>query len=114
MKPTLRRAALALVAGSFALPLALTACSPSNSSPTTGPTAGETSGPAKEARTLRVWAGSQTPIVANFNPFAPTVLHAALGPIYEPLFFYNKTGAEAPTGLLGESFSTTRTAPSSR
>lgn len=104
MKPTLRRAALALVAGSFALPLALTACSPSNSSPTTGPTAGETSGPAKEARTLRVWAGSQTPIVANFNPFAPTVLHAALGPIYEPLFFYNKTGAEAPTGLLGESF----------
>ncbi|MFT3888790.1 MAG: ABC transporter substrate-binding protein [Arachnia sp.] len=107
MKPTLRKAAFALVATGIALPLALSGCSPSNND--AGPknsqsTGGTTAGPAKEARTLRVWAGSQTPIVANFNPFAPTVLHAALGPIYEPLFFYNKTGADAPVGLLGDSF----------
>jgi peptide/nickel transport system substrate-binding protein len=71
----------------------LTACSPG--------TAGQSS---SEGQTLRVWAGSQTPITANFNPFAPTVLHAALGPIYEPLFFFNKTGDDAPEGMLAESF----------
>jgi peptide/nickel transport system substrate-binding protein len=53
---------------------------------------------------LTVWAGSQTPIVANFNPYAPTVLHAALGGVYETLFYYNKASAEAPTPMLGESF----------
>ncbi len=106
MKPTLRRATLALAASGIALSLALTGCSPApTTSPTTEPTGTETSAPPAAPRTLRVWAGSQTPIVANFNPFAPTVLHAALGPIYEPLFFYNKTGAEPPTGLLGDSFS---------
>ena len=55
-------------------------------------------------RALRVWAGSQTPITANYNPFAPTVLHGALGPIYEPLFFYNKTADAEPVGLIGDSF----------
>ena len=106
MKPTLRRATLALAASGIALSLALTGCSPApTSSPTTEPSGAETTAPPAAPRTLRVWAGSQTPIVANFNPFAPTVLHAALGPIYEPLFFYNKTGAEPPTGLLGDSFS---------
>lgn len=55
--------------------------------------------------TLVVFAGSQTPIVANFNPYTPTVLHAAMGGIYEPLFFYNKVAADAPVPLLAESFS---------
>jgi len=56
------------------------------------------------ARVLNVWAGSQTPIVANFNPYAPTVLHGALGPVYETLFVYNKAQASDPTPMLGESF----------
>ncbi|MBD5785234.1 ABC transporter substrate-binding protein [Cellulosimicrobium terreum] len=56
------------------------------------------------ARVLNVWAGSQTPITPNFNPFAPTVLHGALGPVYETLFVYNKAQASDPTPMLGESF----------
>lgn len=88
-----RSIAVALATGATALALALTGCAPSSSE--TGAT---------DAPVLRVWAGSQTPITANYNPFAPTVLQGALGPVYEPLFFYNKTGAEAPTGLLGDSF----------
>lgn len=59
---------------------------------------GKTDGP-----TLIVYAGSQTPIVANFNPYSPTALHAAMGGIYEPLFFYNKAEAREPIPLLGES-----------
>lgn len=54
--------------------------------------------------TLNVWAGSQTPIAANFNPYAPTVLHGALGPVYETLFFYNKAGGGDPVPMLGEEF----------
>ncbi|WP_125772928.1 ABC transporter substrate-binding protein [Antribacter gilvus] len=56
------------------------------------------------APTLNVWAGSQTPITANFNPFAPTVLHGALGPVYETLFLYNKAGGGDPVPMLGETF----------
>jgi len=89
-----RRAALLAVAGAAILGLGLSGCA--------GGGGGNDS--SSEGRTLRVWAGSQTPIEANFNPFSPTVLHAALGPIYEPLFFYNKTADDAPSPMLGESF----------
>ncbi|WP_109210930.1 MULTISPECIES: ABC transporter substrate-binding protein [Microbacterium] len=89
-----RRAALIAVAGAAVLGIGLSGCAGGG---------GDDSGDS-EGRTLRVWAGSQTPIEANFNPFSPTVLHAALGPIYEPLFFYNKTSDEAPQPMLGESF----------
>ncbi len=58
---------------------------------------------AQEGPTLVVFAGSQTPIVPNFNPYTPTVLHAAMGGIYEPLFFYNKAQDTDPVPLLGES-----------
>ena len=88
-----RRAALVAVAGATVLGLGLSGCA-----------GGGGDDASSEGRTLRVWAGSQTPIEANFNPFSPSVLHAALGPIYEPLFFYNKTADEDPTPLLGESF----------
>ena len=54
--------------------------------------------------TLRIWAGSQIPITANYNPYSPTVLHAANGPIYETLFAYNKASATDPQPMLGESF----------
>ncbi|WP_333812503.1 ABC transporter substrate-binding protein [Timonella senegalensis] len=64
---------------------------------------GNTSEAPKEGRPLVVWAGSQTPIVANFNPYSPTVLHAALGSIYQSLFFYNKAAAGDPVPMLGES-----------
>lgn len=64
---------------------------------------GQSGEPAKDGPTLAVFAGSQTPIVANFNPYTPTALHAAMGGIYEPLFFYNKVEEREPIPLLGES-----------
>ena len=67
-----RRTALTVVAGASVLALSLTACG--------GGGSGDASGDGDRA--LRVWAGSQTPITANYNPIAPTVLHGALGPIY--------------------------------
>lgn len=89
-----RKIALTVVAGVSALAMALTGCQGG------GGNAGGGSGD----RALRVWAGSQTPIEANYNPFAPTVLHGALGPIYEPLFFFNKTADDDPIGLIGDSY----------
>ncbi|WP_243695251.1 ABC transporter substrate-binding protein [Agromyces protaetiae] len=90
---TKRSVAVALAAGAAAVTLAFSGCAPSNGGDS-----------ADSAPVLRVWAGSQTPITANFNPFAPTVLHAALGPIYETLAYFNKTADEAPTGLLADSY----------
>lgn len=87
-----RRIAAVLAAGATALALGLTGCSTPSSDD------------GGDSPTLRVWAGSQTPIAANFNPYAPTVLHAALGPIYETLFFFNKTADAEPTGLLAEGY----------
>lgn len=93
--------ALALTAGAA---LALAACNTDNGGGSAAPEETETQ--LAEARTLVVWAGSQTPIVANYNPFSPSVLHGALGPIYETLFHYNRVGEAdvAPDGLLAESF----------
>ena len=89
-----RKIALTAVAGASVLVLGLTACG----------SGGSGDGDANGDRALRVWAGSQTPITANYNPFAPTVLHGALGPIYEPLFFFNKTADSEPVGMIGDSY----------
>lgn len=83
--------------------LVLTACSSGNDD-NNGSGDSTDSGAINASGELRVWAGSETPIVANFNPFAPTALHAVFGPIYETLFYYNKAGGGDPTALLGESF----------
>lgn len=61
------------------------------------------SGAKADGPTLVVFAGSQTPIVGNFNPYSPTVLPSAMGGIYEPLFYYNKAADTDPIGLLAES-----------
>lgn len=90
-----RRRALPALVLAAGLALTASACATSDD---------EGGGSATESRPLVVWAGSQTPIVANYNPFAPTVLHGALGPIYETLFHYNKASGGEPEGLLGESF----------
>ncbi|KQQ68726.1 ABC transporter substrate-binding protein [Microbacterium sp. Leaf320] len=90
-----RKIALTAVAGASVLALGLTAC---------GAGGGNEGSGGDGDRALRVWAGSQTPITANYNPFAPTVLHGATGPIYETLFFYNKTADSEPVGLIGDSF----------
>ncbi|MCF2707154.1 ABC transporter substrate-binding protein [Arcanobacterium haemolyticum] len=66
---------------------------------TTSSDGSKTDGP-----TLAVFAGSQTPIVANFNPYSPTALSGTLGSIYEPLFYYNKAKPEDPKPLLGKTF----------
>lgn len=69
---------------------------------------GGTGSPAAEGaatdQELVVWAGSQTPITPNFNPYAVGVLHLANGGIYESLFAYNKLQDVDPTPMLAESF----------
>ena len=61
-------------------------------------------GGGESSRVLNVWAGTQTPMVANFNPYAPNPLHVTNGAIYEPLFFYNRAEAGDPSPRLGESY----------
>jgi peptide/nickel transport system substrate-binding protein len=90
-----------VAAGAVAISLVLTACT---TAPPT-PTASSTTTSAPKASTLRVWAGSSTPITVDFNPFhVDTALFGTYGPIYEPLFFYNQLSADPPTPMLGESF----------
>ncbi len=93
-----RKALVTIAAGAIALATIFTACSaPAQSTPTT--TA------ATKAKTLRVWAGSTTPITVDFNPFhVDTALYGTYGEIYEPLFFFNQLSAEAPKPMLGESY----------
>jgi peptide/nickel transport system substrate-binding protein len=64
----------------------------------------ETAAGASTDRVLNIWAGSQTPITANFNPYAVGVLHLANGGIYETLFSYNKVADTAPEPMLGTAF----------
>lgn len=61
-----------------------------------------TSGAASEEDepTLVIWEGSSTPINANFNPFSPASLHGTIGPIFEPLFAYNRMGEPARIPML--------------
>ena len=97
IRSTARKRLLTAVALVTGVTLMATGCSGSGGGEGDGTNGGG-------GRVLNVWAGSQTPIVANFNPFAPTVLHGALGPVYETLFLYNKMEATDPTPMLGESF----------
>lgn len=92
----------ALAAASMGL---LAACGGGGSNDATGGQSG-TDAPSegKSGPALVVWAGSQTPIVANFNPYSATALHGAMGALYEPLFFYNKADATDPVPLLAKSF----------
>lgn len=92
-----RKLALTAAAGAAVVALSLTGCASDNNAGGGGEGDGD-------ARALRVWAGSQTPITPNFNPYAPTVLHGALGPIYETLFVFNKTADTDPVGLVGDSY----------
>ncbi|GAA1127805.1 MULTISPECIES: ABC transporter substrate-binding protein [Microbacterium] len=86
------RKALPLVAGAAALAITLGGCAPAGST-----SAGD--------RPLRMWSGSMTPITNNFNPFAvDTATHMTYGAIYEPLFFFNQLSADAPVGLIGDSY----------
>jgi peptide/nickel transport system substrate-binding protein len=93
-----RQARAAIAAGAIALATIFSGCaSPAPSA--TAPTA------AVKAKTLRVWAGSTTPITVDFNPFhVDTALFGTYGEIYEPLFFFNQLSADAPKPMLGESY----------
>lgn len=53
---------------------------------------------------LNIWAGSQTPLVANFNPYSTGIQNGTLGPIYEPLFYYNRAASGDPVPMLGMSY----------
>ena len=93
MTRTKRSLAVALAAGAAAIALGMTGCTPS------------AGGGGDDAPVLRIWAGSATPINNNFNPFAvDTAVHATFGVIYEPLFFFNQLSADAPVGLIGDSY----------
>lgn len=97
-----RKAVVAIAAGAFALATLFSACSappqPSASSSSSATTAAP-------ARTMRVWAGSTTPITVDFNPFhVDTALYGTYGELYEPLFFFNQLSADAPKPMLGESY----------
>lgn len=95
------RRMLPAVALASSIALIAAGCSSSDK----GSANGDGGGGKDEGRVLNVWAGSQTPIVANFNPFMPNaVLHATQGPILEPLFYFNKVADVTPTPLLGESY----------
>ncbi len=96
IRSTARKRLLTAVALVTGVTLMATGCSGSGN--------GDGEQTADGGRTLNVWAGSQTPIVANFNPYSPNPLHAANGAIYEPLFYYNKAQAGPPEPRLGESF----------
>src|SRR5690625_4395724 len=49
---------------------------------------------------LSIWAGTQPPVNANFNPFSPAALPGVNGPIFEPLFAYNKADDTEPVPML--------------
>lgn len=95
---------LKAAATTVAIALTLAGCTSPATTPTQTASAPGSSAPAKES-TLRVWAGSMTPITIDFNPFhVDTALYGTYGQIYEPLFFYNQLSADAPVPMLGESF----------
>jgi peptide/nickel transport system substrate-binding protein len=93
---------LTLATTAVALALTLAACT----APAPAPTSSTTSGSAvAKTASLRVWAGSSTPISVDFNPFhVDTALYGTYGQIYEPLFFFNQLSADAPVPMLGESY----------
>jgi peptide/nickel transport system substrate-binding protein len=90
MRITLVVAALATAA------LAITGCSSSGSSASSGD------------RFLSVFSGSPGSLVDNFNPFVASVVEGAnggiVGSVYEPLFYYNTAKDEAPQPWLGKSY----------
>jgi peptide/nickel transport system substrate-binding protein len=96
---------LKAAAATVAIALTLAGCTSPGAKPTQTASAPGSSAPAKES-TLRVWAGSTTPITVDFNPFhVDTALYGTYGQIYEPLFFFNQLSADAPVPMLGESYS---------
>ncbi|PZQ40502.1 MAG: peptide ABC transporter substrate-binding protein, partial [Phenylobacterium zucineum] len=96
----MKKIPLALAAAAVALSLAVTACT--SSAP--APSGSSAAAPAKES-TLKVWAGSTTPITVDFNPFhVDTALYGTYGPIYEPLFFLNQLSSDAPVPMLGDRY----------
>ncbi|MFD0481514.1 ABC transporter substrate-binding protein [Kineococcus sp. GCM10028916] len=77
------------VAGAAALTLLATGCSAGGS------------GNGDDASTLVAYTGQAGDYQVNFNPFSPSDIGGA-GLIFEPLFFINKTAADAdPKPLLG-------------
>ena len=97
----MKKISLALAATAVALSLTLAACT----SPAPAPSGSATSSAPAAAATLRVWAGSTTPITVDFNPFhVDTALYGTYGPIYEPLFFFNQLSSDAPVPMIGQSY----------
>mgnify|MGYP000846060925 FL=1 len=97
----MKKISLALAAAAVALSLTLAACT----SPAPAPSGSAASSAPATASTLRVWAGSTSPITVDFNPFhVDTALYGTYGPIYEPLFFFNQLSSDAPVPMIGQSY----------
>jgi len=103
---TARRRWLAAAAVMTSVTLLAAGCAGTPNDPSTEKETAAASGEGGAAtdRELVIWAGSQTPITPNFNPYAVGVLHLANGGIYETLFNFNKLADVEPTPMLGESF----------
>ncbi|WP_231954153.1 ABC transporter substrate-binding protein [Actinoplanes derwentensis] len=54
--------------------------------------------------TITIFNGANGTIVENWNPFSPTQLQPAQGPIYEALYWYNVATEAAPQPMLGTDY----------
>ena len=88
-----RRTSLAAAAAAT-LVLSLNACSDNSGRKST-------TDAANSSITVASGSGDVTEV---WNPFLPTALQGTLGPIYEPLFFFNLATGAAPQPMLGMSY----------
>jgi peptide/nickel transport system substrate-binding protein len=102
---TRRQRLLAATALTASVTLLATACGGGDTAETdTSAQEGAAAG-VETDRVLNIWAGSKTPITANFNPYnAVSVLHLANGGVYETLFGFNKMADTPPEPMLGTAF----------
>ncbi|MFZ1383009.1 MAG: ABC transporter substrate-binding protein [Scrofimicrobium sp.] len=100
---TKRRKVTALMAAAAGIALVAGCSSGGDKTPASGDEGTADGGTTESSTgkdTLVIFAGSQTPILANFNPYSPTLLHATQGPVYEMLMLFNKAADTPPTPML--------------
>lgn len=106
-RSTKRRRISALMAAAAGFAMVVAGCSSGGDKTPESGDAGkgeETTSSGEGRDTMNIWAGSQTPIQANFNPYLPDMLHATQGPVYETLMLFNKASAGAPEPMLATSY----------
>jgi len=99
-RTTSRKRALSAFAFAASLTLLAGCGGGSDPAPRDEETAAGDEGSGEHEDELVIWAGTQPPVNANFNPFSPAALPGASGPIFEPLFAYNKADDTEPVPML--------------